>query len=75
MTAPPEELAALGIEEVRVVRLEPGDIICLSASKRLTMEEVDTIRNQAQAFFDSHRVVVLENGLSLEVVRKGGEPE
>lgn len=71
MTAPPEELAALGIEEVRVVRLEPGDIICLMTPKMLTMEEADHLHNQAQAFFDDHRVVVLEDGLSLEVVRKG----
>lgn len=71
----PPEIAELGIEEVRVLRPEPGDIIVLRAPKRLTEYEADQIQDRAAAFFAGHQVVVLENSMSLEVLRKGGEPE
>lgn len=73
MTAVPQELAEAGIEQVRVVRLEPGDIILLSTSRRLSQADVDAIRERAQEFFDTHRVAVLEDGMTLSVVREGGE--
>jgi len=75
MTKAPPELAELGIEEVRVLRPEPGDVIVFVTSKRLTMEQADQIREQAAALFETHRIAVLEDGMSVEVVRKGGEPK
>lgn len=71
MTALPEEIAALGFQEARVVRLEPGDVIVLMTSKRLAEEEVDLIQERAGQFFDGHRIAVLEDGMTLEVLRKG----
>lgn len=69
----PDELAALGFEEARVVRLEPGDVIALSTSERLTMEEADIMRERLGDLFAGHRIAILEGGFSLEVLRKGGD--
>lgn len=74
MTQVPEGLAEIGVEEVRVVRLQPGDVIVLATSKRLSMADADDLRDRARAFFDGHRVVVLEDGVTLEVLRKDGAP-
>jgi len=78
VTALPKEIADIGFEEARVVRLQPGDVIVLSTSKRLTMEAVDVLRERLGELFGDHRVAILEDGLSLEVLRKerfdGGEP-
>lgn len=67
----PDELAALGLEEVRVVRLEPGDVIVLRVPNRLTDEEYGEIRDQAATFFGDHKVAVLEGGMALDVLREG----
>lgn len=69
----PDELAALGIEEVRVARLEPGDVVVLMAPERLNMEQADTLRERTAELFTGHRVAVLEGGVTLEVLREGGE--
>jgi hypothetical protein len=69
----PDELAALGIEEVRVARLEPGDVVVLMAPERLNMEQADTLRERAAELFAGHRIAVLEGGMTLEVLREGGE--
>ena len=71
----PQELAELGIKEVRLLRPEPGDVIILMAPEQLAREQVEEIRDHAEAFFAGHQVVVLKNGMSLEIVRKGGEPK
>lgn len=74
MAQMPEGLAEIGVEEVRVVRLQPGDVIVLVTSKRLSLDAAEHMREHAQAFFDGHQVVVLEDGLTLEVLREDGAP-
>lgn len=74
MAQVPEGLAGLGIEEVHVVRLQPGDVIVLCTPKRLSMVDCEELRDWAQEFFDGHRVTVLEDGVTLEVLRKDGAP-
>ncbi len=74
MTGLPDELAALGVE-MRVVRLEPGDIIVVSTPRRLTHEDVQDIRDHVTAFFGEYEIAVLEDGMQMQVVRKDGEPK
>lgn len=67
------ELADLGIEEVRIARVEPGDVIVLRTSQVLDVHDANMIRERCSAFFEGHEVVILQDDLSLEIVRKGGE--
>jgi len=71
----PEELAALGVEEATVVRLEPGDVIVLSTSQHLTQQDFEDLRSRVRDLFGEYEVAVLEGGMRLQVVRKGGESQ
>jgi len=65
----PDELAALGIEEVRVARVQPGDVIVLMTSKQIGQEQAEVMYDQLKALFEGHRVAILEDGMFLEVLR------
>lgn len=71
----PQELAELGVEDATVVRLEPGDIIVLSTTLRLTEQDFEDLRDRVRQFFGEYEVAVLEGGVRMQVVRKGGEPQ
>lgn len=75
MSELPEELAALGVEEATVVRLEPGDVIVLSTSQHLTQQDFEDLRSRVRDLFGEYEVAVLEGGMRLQVVRKGGESQ
>lgn len=65
----PQELTALGFDEARVLRLEPDDIVVLTTSKQVSTADADEMRDRMGALPEGHRVIVLDNGLSLEVLR------
>lgn len=71
----PQELAELGFEEVRVARVQPGDVIVLMTSKQISAEQAEVMHERLSGLFEGHRVAILEDGLFLEVLRKDGEPK
>lgn len=70
----PPEIAKLGVE-MRVVRLEPDDIIVVTTPRQLTHEDVRDIRDRVTAFFGEYEIAVLDDGMQMQVVRKDGEPK
>ncbi|HEU5429569.1 MAG TPA: hypothetical protein VFU74_22000 [Actinocrinis sp.] len=69
MTQVPEGLAGSGIEQVRVLRLEPDDAIVLMTPKRLSMDQQEHILEDVGRLFPAHRVLVLDDGMSVETLR------
>lgn len=65
----PQDLADLGFEEVRVARVQPGDVIVLMSSKQITEEQAEVMHERLSALFEGHRVAILQDGLFLEVLR------
>lgn len=64
----------LVLEHMTVVNVRPGDVVVLRAPHRLTREEHDRVRETAeQCFPDDMRVIVVEGGMDVGVIR--GERE
>jgi hypothetical protein len=57
------------IEEVRVLRLQPGDEIVLRLSRSLSKGAMAGLIEQAEQRWPGHRVTVLHEDVVLEVVR------
>lgn len=67
------EKAPVELPEVRILRLEPGDVLLLSARRRVSDAEVEAIGLQVRARFPDHEMVLLDNGLILDILRKTGD--
>lgn len=63
-------LAAPELPEVRILRLQPDDVLLLSTKRRLSYAEFDEIEKYAGAAFPGHRCAILEDGMTLDVLRK-----
>lgn len=63
-------VAAPELPEARILRLEPGDTLVLRYGKLLTDMEADEILSRIKADFPDHRVVVLDGGATLDVLRR-----
>ncbi len=57
------------ISEVKIMNLRDGDIIVFKSPKPLTQDIIDALIEQTQAHWPAHKVVVLEDGLDLEIVK------
>lgn len=65
--------APVELPEVRILRLEPGDVLLLMSPHRLSDAEVDEIRTRVGVVFPDHRMALLGDGMTLDILRKGGE--
>ena len=60
------------LPEVRILRLQPGDVLVFSCEKFMDDAEVDRIRQQTAARFPGHEAIVLDGGLTLDIARREG---
>jgi hypothetical protein len=67
------EIAPVELPQVRILHLEPGDVLLISAPHMLTDADVAAIGQRVKAKFPGHDVAVLDNGLTLDILRKVGE--
>lgn len=58
------------IEKVESHELNPGDLIVLRTARMLSMEQAAGIREAAKHYFPANRVLVLDDGMTLEVYRE-----
>jgi len=65
--------APVELPEVRILRLQPGDTLLLTAEHQVTEAELDAIGKNLAERFPGHPVVLLDNGLSLDILRKDGD--
>lgn len=65
-------MADVELPEVRILRLQEGDVLLLRAPKRLSDEEAATLVDGIEATFPGHRALVVEDGIELTVARIGG---
>lgn len=61
-------LAESGAEVTRI-HIEAGDSILVTVDKPLTQENIVELRNSLQAFFPDVRVIVLDGGATLSVIK------
>jgi hypothetical protein len=64
-----QEARPAELEHLRVLRLEPGDVLVLTCPDPLTFERAETLRARVKQEFPGHKVIVIDSGGSLGVVR------
>lgn len=65
--------AGVVIPSVSVLSLQPDDILVLSVQARLNDRQREALRAAVGQAVPGHRVLVLEDGMELEVLRLGAE--
>lgn len=65
--------APVELPEVRILRLEPGDMLLVSSPLRLSDADVAFIGDRLKGKFPGHEAVILDGGLTLDILRKGGD--
>ncbi len=61
---------ALDWAQVSVLALHPGDVLVFTTPRTLSDAQRSVIQMQVAREFPGHKVVLLEDGCSLQVVRK-----
>lgn len=69
----PKILEKIQLEIFRVVKIDvgPGDVIVLKSKFQLSQKYYDHIMDVAKENFPDHKVVILEEGMDIQVVSKG----
>lgn len=65
--------APVELPHVRILRLQPDDILLLTTPYQLSDQEMHEIGSRMAERFPDHKCVLLENGLQLDILRKDGE--
>jgi Rad3-related DNA helicase len=60
----------LSLESVRVMRLQPGDTIVIKSAYRISQEVAEHLKRELETRYSGYRVLVLDQGIDIEVVRK-----
>lgn len=61
------------VTEAQVLRLQPGDVLCLRFPQRMTLEQRESIGNYVRRHFpEGVQVMVLDGGAEMEVIRQYG---
>lgn len=63
------EIELPAVDEVKILRLQPGDTIVCRTERRLTDEEFAKIGENLKRCFPDSRVAVLDGGATIEVLR------
>lgn len=57
------------IDDMKIVRLEPDDVLVFFHPGRMSMKQVNVLDAQIGAAFPGRKFIVLQEGLSLEALR------
>ncbi len=60
------------VSHVRVNKLDPSDVIVLRTADRLSLSNIDRIRELVEPLFPSNKVLVLEAGADIELYQGEG---
>jgi hypothetical protein len=58
------------VVKAKVLQLEPGDAIALVCADVVSVEQAKLLREQGEAAFPGHTVVVLSGGVDVAIVRE-----
>ena len=58
------------IAEGHMLTLEPGDVICVSSERKLNMAEKEHIVMRLEGLFPNNKIVVMDEGAELTVLRQ-----
>lgn len=61
----------LPLEHLQVLRLELGDVLVLTFPGELTFEMAAKIRERIVGEFPGHKVLIIDSGASMGVIRSG----
>lgn len=62
------------IGDISKVDLQPGDVVVVKLARALTQAAGDKLAELVQPYFPDHQVLVLSDGIDLEVVRRVTSP-
>jgi hypothetical protein len=62
------EQAALVLEDIRRLTLQPGDVLVVHMQGGATKQQADDVLLLFQSYFPDHKCLVLAPGLELEVL-------
>lgn len=66
-----QAIAALpAIKSIEVAKLDPKDTVIVSAMGRLSQTEMENIQVGLNAVWPNNRIIVLDDGMSIKVVRQ-----
>lgn len=65
----PEQLAEL-IEKVKILPLRASDVIVLKVPGTISLATSEKLKNQVSTQVGGHKVLVLSDGLDIDVLRK-----
>jgi hypothetical protein len=63
-----EDAPRIELEDVKRLRLNPGDTLVITASRSLNLDEASRIREVVRDAFPGHKCLILAPDFSLEVV-------
>jgi hypothetical protein len=55
--------------KIEVVKIEPGDILLLTVPERIPTATIELIHNRFRDAFPHHRTVIMDDRLSIKVIR------
>lgn len=58
------------LQEVRVLRVQPGDVVVFKNSGKLSMYDAHELHKRMKAFFPGNDILIVDSGGTVEVVRK-----
>lgn len=62
-----------GFESVRVMRLQPDDVIVVEVDYPVSLADQDLFKARLNRVFPGHKAIVLDNGARLSVARPDGD--
>lgn len=69
-----ERLASI-FDAVRVVQLRQGDFLVFRSSAPLDVQQMAEVHARLEELIGHGRILILDNGADLAILRPGGEPE
>lgn len=58
-----------GFESVRVMRLQPGDVVVIEVNYPVSAKDIDQFKARLERTFPGHKAIVLDNGARLTITR------
>lgn len=61
------------LEEARILRLQPGDILVFEFDRRIPMDVYSRLKEKVSDLAPGHKILVCDGGSTLRVLREGDD--
>lgn len=70
---PVQDIVPAELREVRILRLQPGDVLAICSKKYWDDDSIEYMRTRFKVLFPDNDIALFEDIDSINVLRKGGE--